>query len=209
MNLLIFGSSIAWGAWDKEGGWAQRLKDLAYEKAENNFNNHTSVYCLGVSGDNSEGLLGRFDSEVKARSWEDEKLTIIIGIGMNDSQYILEEKQHRISEEQFRKNLLTLIQKSKKYNANLIFAGITPVDKRVDPIPWKPSAAYRIEFVKTYDHIVKEVAKQENIPYIELMSKFPTERLNELLTDGLHPSTGGHKIIFEEVKKYLTEKEII
>jgi len=35
---------------------------------------------------------------------------------------------------------------------------------------------------------------------MEVMSKFDENKLEELLTDGLHPSTAGHKIIYEEVK---------
>lgn len=93
MNLLIFGSSITWGAWDKQGGWVQRLKSVCDNKAsESNYDNYTAVYCLGVSGDNTEDLLARFDTEVKARIDEEEKTLLLIEIGINDSQYVLDEK---------------------------------------------------------------------------------------------------------------------
>lgn len=210
MNLLIFGSSITWGAWDKEGGWAQRLKSYCDNKAiEANFDNYTAVYCLGVSGDKTTDLLERFDTEVKARIDEEEKTLILIEIGINDSQFVLEENQHRVSPEEYRKNLLTLINKSKQYEASLIFIGLTPVDLRVDPTPWTPGKTYRLEFVKKYEEILKEVSREQNIPLIEVMSKFPEERYQELLVDGLHPSTEGHRIIFEEVKKYLVETRTI
>src|SRR3990172_2179226 len=140
MNLLIFGSSITWGAWDDEGGWAQRIKNLADKKAATlNYDNYTAVYCLGVSGDNTEDLLQRFDIEVRARLDDEDKTLVVIEIGINDSQYILSENQHRISPEKYKENLLTLIKKSKQHNADIIFVGLTPVDdSKVDPIPWKP-----------------------------------------------------------------------
>ena len=205
MNILIFGSSITWGAWDKEGGWAQRLKSFADKKAlSTNFNYYTAVYCLGVSGDTTTDLLERFDTEVNARADEHEDLLIIIETGINDSQLILAENRHAVSPEEYKKNLAKLVEKSKHYNAKLIFLGLTPVDERVDPIPWAPESSYRIEFVKKYDEILKSVSRENNIPYIELMSRFSKSNYPNLLTDGAHPSTEGHKIIYEEVRKNLS-----
>lgn len=204
MNLLIFGSSITWGAWDEQGGWAQRLKhDCDIKAIQSGFDNYTAVYCLGVSGDKTTDLLERFDTEVKARINEEEKTLILIEIGINDSQYLLEEKQHRVSQEQYGQNLASLIEKSKKYRADLIFIGLTPVDSRVDPTPWTPDKSYKLDFVKQYEEVLKKVSTENNIPFIEIMSKFPPEQYTNLLTDGLHPSTDGHKIIYDEVKKYL------
>lgn len=31
MRILIFGDSITYGAWDSEGGWADRLKRWAHQ----------------------------------------------------------------------------------------------------------------------------------------------------------------------------------
>lgn len=208
MNLLIFGSSITWGAWDKEGGWAQRLKSFTDNKTlESDFGEYTSVYCLGVSGDNTNDLLERFDTEAKARIEEEEKTLILIEIGINDSQLVLADNKNRVSPESYRENLLKLIEKSKFHGANLIFVGLTPVDdSKVDPTPWAPGKSYRLELVQQYEEILKVVATEQNIPFIELMSKFLERDYKGLLTDGLHPNTEGHKIMFEEVKVYLLEK---
>lgn len=211
MNLLIFGSSITWGAWDKEGGWAQRLKSFCDNKAsETNFDSYTAVYCLGVSGDNTNDLLERFDTEVKARIDEEESTLILIEIGINDSQFVLAENQHGVSPEEYRENLLKLIEKSKQYGTGLIFIGLTPADdSKVDPTPWTPGKSYRLEFVKQYEEILKEVAKEQNISFIEVMSKFMEGDYKSLLTDGLHPNTQGHQIIYGEVKKYLSDKGVL
>lgn len=211
MHILIFGSSITWGAWDEAGGWAHRIKTLADKKtAKSNHNcEYTTVYCLGVSGDTTEDLLQRFETEVKARLDENEKTTVLIEIGINDSQYIPAEKQHLVSKEKYNANLLLLSEITKSLGVDLIFVGLTPVDSRADPIPWKQSASYKLNFVKEYDSIIKEVCKKQNIPFIELLSKFDTKNYQNLLTDGLHPSTSGHKIIFEEVKNYLKSKKIL
>lgn len=211
MNLLIFGSSITWGAWDKQGGWAQRLKSFCDNKAsESDYDNYTAVYCLGVSGDNTVDLLARFDTEVKARIDEEEKTLIIIEIGINDSQYVLDENKHRVSPEEYRNNLLRLIEKSIQHQADLIFAGLTPVDdSKVDPTPWTPGKSYRLEFVEKYEKILKEVSQEQNVPFIENMSKFKEKGCKNLLTDGLHPNTEGHQVMYEVAKEYLSEKGLI
>src|SRR3989344_48871 len=159
MNLLIFGDSITWGAWDEEGGWAQRIKSFADKKAATlNYDNYTSVYCLGVSGDNTFDLLKRFETEVRARIDEEEKTLILIEIGINDSQLDLAEKQHRVSPEEYKQNLSKLIEISKKYQADIVFIGLTPVDDSlVDPIPWKPECSYRLDFVQKFDKTLKSV----------------------------------------------------
>lgn len=211
MNMLIFGSSITWGAWDKQGGWAQRLKDFCDNKAtETNFDNYTAVYCLGVSGDNTIDLLERFDTEVKARIDEEEKTLILIEIGINDSQFVLQENQHRVSPEDYRQNLIKLVEKSKQHGADLILVGLTPVDdSKVDPTPWTPGKSYRLEFVKQYEDTLMQVANEQNIPFIKIMDRFLEKDYKNLLVDGLHPNTEGHQIMYEEVKKYLTEKSIL
>lgn len=211
MNLLIFGSSITWGAWDKQGGWAQRLKSFCDNKAsESDFDNYTAVYCLGVSGDNTVDLLTRFDTEVKARIDDEEKTLILIEIGINDSQYILAENKHRVSPDEYKENLLRLIEKSRQYKTDLIFVGLTPVDdSKVDPTPWTPGKSYRLEFVEKYEKILKEISQEQNIQFIEIMGKFKEKDYKNLLTDGLHPNTEGHQVMYEIAKEYLLEKGLI
>lgn len=211
MNLLIFGDSIAWGAWDEKGGWAQRIKSYADQKAiANNFDNDTTVYCVGVDGDNTQDLLARFDTEVAARTDKENRLLILIGIGINDSQYVLESHSHRVSKQEYENNLVELIKKAKHHQANLIFIGLTPVnDSRVDPTPWTPGKSYRLEFVKQYDQILKTVSENYNIPYVEIMSSFLQKDYKELLIDGLHPNTQGHELMFEQIKNFLISKNLI
>lgn len=210
MNLIIFGSSITWGAWDEEGGWAQRIKSFEDNKAAlNNYDNYTEVYTLGISGNNTIDILERFDAEVKARLEEGQKSFILVEVGINDSQYSLKEDKHRVPPEEYKNNLLKLIEKSKKLGAEIMFLGLTPVDERVNIIPWKQTHSYRPEFVKKYDEILRGVCEENNIPFIEIMSKFMEKDYKSLLTDGLHPTTAGHEIMFQEAKEYLTEKGIL
>ena len=49
MNLLIFGCSITWGAWDKKGGWAQRIKNFADRStSRHNREAYSSFYKIDI-----------------------------------------------------------------------------------------------------------------------------------------------------------------
>ena len=82
-NILVFGASITWGAWDREGGWVQRLRNFVDEKNISNPDYDRMIYNLGISGDTTENLLSRLENEVKTRLSEEETI-IIFSIGTND-----------------------------------------------------------------------------------------------------------------------------
>lgn len=210
MVILTFGSSTTWGAWDEHGGWADRLKDYAFQKSKKiNYADYTTVYNLGVDGDNTERLLKRYENEIQARMYGEKNLVVIIFAGTNDAQYLQTEKRHWVEPNEFESNLNKLIGLSKKYNGKVIFIEPTPVDKRVNPIPWKKDASYTMESRKKYSDIIRKVCQEQNLPFIETVNKFSSEDPNPLLTDGVHPTTKGHEIIFEEVKTYLEENNLI
>lgn len=79
-HYLIFGDSITQGFNDLTGGWVQRLRE--------SLTLDDFVINLGVSGDTSDGLLARFEVELKPRlSTEGESNIILIAIGSNDSAW--------------------------------------------------------------------------------------------------------------------------
>ena len=103
-KILIFGDSIAHGAWDTEkGGWVQRIKSFLDEETLSESENEHTIYNLGVSGNNTEDLLERFEFETKQRLKEDdEELMFIFAIGVNDSQFIHSKNALRFSPEEYR-----------------------------------------------------------------------------------------------------------
>lgn len=127
-RIVIFGDSITWGANDYEkGGWVSRLRvDLENQK---NSDTYYSIYNQGISGDNTEDLLFRFELESKARHREkaDENI-VIFAIGINDSQNINKKGNFAIKPKQFENNLKKLIELSKPYYDKIIFIGLTNVD---------------------------------------------------------------------------------
>ena len=131
-KILIFGDSIAWGAFDSEnGGWVNRLKLYMWSKDD------IDVYNLGISGNKTPNLLERFESDIKSRIEEGLEVIIMFAIGINDS-YFLHSKNDNVTKfDDFKKNIGKLIILAKKFSSKIIFVGLNPIDEiKTTPIPW-------------------------------------------------------------------------
>lgn len=129
-QILVFGDSITYGAWDKEGGWVQRLRKLLDKQNLSNSDNfYYLVYNLSIDGDTTNGLLKRFESETSPRMWEGEKTIIVFSIGINDSCFIQTKNIFMISKEKFEENIKKLINLAQKFSSNIVFIGLTPVEE--------------------------------------------------------------------------------
>ena len=206
----MFGDSITYGAWDKEGGWVQRLREFLDEGKQLDEGFYYMVYNLGVSGNTTEELLKRFEFETKQRLKEKEETVIIFSIGANDSQFVHSKNNFRTLPQKFEENILKLIEIAQKFSSKIIFVGLTPVDEtRVTPIPWNPDVSYKNEYIEKYDEIIRKVCEQKGVFFINILTKLKNLNYRKLLEDGLHPNSEGHRVIFEIVKEFLVENKII
>ncbi len=213
-QILVFGDSIAWGAWDREGGWVQMLRKFFDEKTLSTpeFQNidYFMVYNLGVSGDTTRWLLRRFESEVKQRAKEKERNIIVFAIGKNDSCFLKSKNSFLTPPKVFKKNIEKLIKSAKKYSSRIIFVGTSAVDEpKTAPIYWNKNMYCKNEYLKRYNEIVKSVCAKNKIRFIDIYEKFMESDYKKLLADGLHPNSEGHKLIFEIVRDFLVKEKII
>ena len=197
-RICIFGDSIAWGAYDlEEGGWATRLHQ-SLSSLEHNF----EIYNLGISGDNTNWLLKRFEIECKARDPQ----TILIAIGVNDSSYSDANDEVPVLLEQFEENIEKLIEIAKKFTDKIILISITPVDEtKTIPIPWLPTLFHTNENVKKYNDKLEIITNKNGVHYCDITGLLNTEDLE----DGLHPNAKGHEKIFKKIKEFFAEEKII
>ena len=197
-RICVFGASITWGAFDSEkGGWVNRLKLIKFTQG-----NCINIHNLGISGDTTNNVLARINTELLTRNPN----IIIFSIGANDSLYLKNENKNYIDLKKFKKNLNELYKKSKKFTKKIIFTGLTKVDElKVSPIPWSPTKYYDNENIKKYDLVIKNFCKKNNLPFIEMFDLLK----NEDLEDGLHPNSEGHKKMFIRVRDFLIKNKII
>lgn len=213
-TILVFGTSTAYGFWDIEGGWVQRLRRYIDEKQMASEDLYFAVYNLGVSGDTSRGMAQRMEAEIKSRIFDDdegEETIVIISVGVNDSIVNHLSGECQIPLDIFKENVKEMLEIARKYTRKIIFVGNKPVDEsRLDPIPWLPGNSYKEELVEKYDKSVAEFCLNNGIPFIDVYDAFRKEKeWKKLLDDGVHPSAGGHKLIFETVKTWLVNHKVI
>lgn len=192
MNICIFGASIAYGAYDLEkGGWANRLRIYLDNK---DYDGET--YNLGISGDTTRGLLARLEAEASIRNPK----AIIFSIGTNDSTLLIKEGQNWVPIEEFENNLRQIFSQAKKYTSELIFAGIAPVDEeKTSPIPWATNIIYKNSEIEKYNERVKNICQEQNVKFIDLYSEMIKMDYKNMLCDGLHPNSEGHRWVAEKI----------
>ena len=198
INILVFGDSITYGAWDKEkGGWVNRLR-LALENDDSN--NYYTIFNLGISGDVTESIKNRFDNECKIRFNKNDNTIIIFSIGINDTQNVKDED--RVSLETFRNNIITLINSAKKYTDNILFIGLTKVDEsKVIPLHWDKEKGYLNTKIINFDKELKNICLENNVDYLYIYDLLELEEL----FDGLHPNNVGHQKICDKVKNKISK----
>jgi len=212
-SILVFGDSIAYGQWDIEGGWAQRLRKFIDEKylekyiSDPDFSSYL-VYNLGIEQESSKELLERAESEIKSRAGD--KTVVIFSIGMNDCRYCHSKKAFYTTLAKFENNLQKLVEIGKKFSAKIVFVGLTPVDeKKMDPSPWSSDESFRNENVKKYNVVIRKVCERNNIHFIGIFDEWMKQDYKKFLFEGLHLNSKGHEKIFVSVKDFLNQKNLI
>ena len=220
-TILVFGTSVTYGAWDQEGGWVQRLRKYVDQNFIKKKGEEFLIYNLGVGGNTSKDILERIEPEAKERLKDLEEDGKIIGevitilsFGKNDCLINNTTKENWFSLEDFGSNLKKIIYISKGYSNKLVFVGNGMVDENlVDPMRWEgfeqESWSYKNEIIEKYEEKIKEVCKKNKIPFIDVTRKFKELDYKKLLHDGIHPNSEGHKLIFEIVKSQLIKEKII
>ena len=204
MHVLVFGDSIAYGAWDMKGGWVQRLREYLDKRTLKDIEKYTIIYNLGVDGDTSRDILKRLEKEASARIGESENM-FIFSFGSNDCAFVHSEKEFLVSEEEFVRNTEEIISLAKNFSKKIIFLGLLNVDqKKVDPVPWARHISYINEHTEKFEEMLKRICSDKGVHFIEMPQLSKT-----YLEDGVHPNSKGHEKIFLVVKKYLEKNRLI
>jgi len=202
-KILIFGDSIAWGAFDFEyGGWVERLKTKylgTYKKEE------IGVYNLSISSNDTRGILYSLEKELSIfNKIEPEEYIFLFSIGSNDPLYVDTRNNIRVPFDEFKNNLKKIIELSKKYTTKIVFTGLLTIDEN-KTMPWSEDEYWENKDLKKYNDAIKEVCdnnKLDFIPFWDLLDK------NDL-QDGLHPNSRGHEKIFNRVNEYFSKTTLL
>jgi lysophospholipase L1-like esterase len=205
MRVLIFGDSIAYGAYDSQGGWADRLKVTYLERhmavAGFDTSELPSIYNLSMPGELVRRLIWRLPHETVARRdvWgEETDIAFVFAVGLNDT-LIDDNGKPSSTPEQFTKGLEELLAVAQLFSKKILFVGLTPVE---DDDPRVQN--YTCERIWQFELALRAFTKKHKLPSVRLFEKFMQSNDEEFMfSDGLHPSDEGHRIIYERVEPKL------
>jgi len=197
MRILVFGDSITYGAWDSEGGWADRLKRWAHQRYLEN-GTKLQVINLGIGGNTSRGILARMEHEIKARHSASWPFMIILMLGSNDGR--VRDGVVEVPLEQFVHNYHEIVEIAKGYTDKIIVVGLPPLGQL--EIDFK-EMQYSDATLESYDAQIRTIAGAYNLPFVDIRPLFTSK--DSFSPDLLHPNDAGHEIIYEAVKAEVEE----
>lgn len=197
-SICLFGDSTSWGAWDLDGGgWPMRLwKHIGIREGEA----YCELYNCSISGGTTQTILDRFESEAKIRGAD----ALLFQTGGNDAAYLPETKSNLVSEDQFRANIETIIEKAKAITPNIIFMDLKNCDEsRTTPVSWI-NIHYTNESIKRYAAIMEDVCRERGVLFLDVPDLAPED-----FEDGLHPNAQGHEKLFVLIRDFLIDQKWI
>lgn len=202
---LFFGDSITYGEYDGVfGGWVDILKRYALQKFHEGNGDELILFNLGIGGETTEGLLKRMPVELEARNAADGNL-VFISYGAND--LAIKEGVHIVGHENFRNNIITAVQHAQQFSNNIYLVSILPISKNIDGVVVSSGKLRSNEEVIAYNGILKDIAKEYSVTYIDFHSALFEDKEVLLSADGVHPNEKGYGMMAEIaipiIEKYL------
>ncbi|MGB4966386.1 MAG: GDSL-type esterase/lipase family protein [Microgenomates group bacterium] len=204
MNILVFGDSIAYGKWDEQGGWVQRLRKYI-DKKYNLIDEPKSwlVYNLGIPGDLAVRLPERLTIELSQRFFNEETL-VIFAIGINDSCANNWMSGKLTPDDEFKTAIQQSITIAKQYNCKVCGIGLTPINESKSK-----GRLFNNKDVERFEDMLAEVYSQMDIPFLRLFKELNESQFEQLLVDSVHPNSEGHEILFEKVNEFLHSQNFL
>ena len=202
---LFFGDSITYGEYDGVfGGWVDILKRYALQKFHEGNGDELILFNLGIGGDTTEGLLKRLPHELDARNSADGNL-VFLAYGAND--LAIKEGAQVVGPEKFKDNMTAAVQQAQQFSNDIYLVSILPFAQNVDGVVVSSGKLRTNEEVIVYNQILKDIASNQSLGYIDFYSAFLEDKEILLSADGVHPNEKGYGMMAEIampiIEKYL------
>lgn len=202
---LFFGDSITYGEYDGVfGGWVDILKRYALQKFHEGNGDELILFNLGIGGETTEGLLKRIPHELKARNSADGNI-IFLSYGAND--LAVKDGKQVVESEKFKNNITTAVNHARQFSNEIYLVSILPFSEKVDGVVVSSGKLRTNEEVIVYNQILKDLAAEHSLGYIDFYSAFLEDKEILLSADGVHPNEKGYGMMAEVaipiIEKYL------
>lgn len=215
MKLVAFGDSITKGVFVEE---KDNFCTIVGKKLQ------IKVVNSGVPGNNTNQAKLRLDSDVLA--FEPDLVTF--EFGMND-HFLIDPTRHQVEPEQFRENMISMVEKVKAFGAKTFILTIHPVIEgnyqeyyySRHEVSWYQPFGGANKIIELYNRILLDVANFTNSVTIDINKAFQDslsqgDALDDLLislknssmSDGVHLTYLGHKLYAETIVSVLKSYEL-
>ncbi|UTX49996.1 GDSL-type esterase/lipase family protein [Chryseobacterium sp. MA9] len=202
---LFFGDSITYGEYDGVfGGWVDILKRYALQQFHEGNGDELILFNLGIGGETTEGLLKRIPHELNARNSADGNI-VFLSYGAND--LAIKEGVQIVDPEKFKNNMSTAIAHAKEFSNEIYLVSILPFSQKIDGVVVSSGKLRTNREVVVYNQILKDLASEHSLGYIDFYAAFLEDKEILLSADGVHPNEKGYGMMAEVaipiIEKYL------
>jgi lysophospholipase L1-like esterase len=209
LQVHCFGDSITYGQNDNlNGGWCNMLKLFLQDYHFKTSRMYSLVYNHGIPGATVRNLKDSCKFKIQ-EALEGEpmmsKMISVISFGANDCRLAETTKEEfMISKQDFVKELTRTCNYLGKINSSILIQNITPI---LEPVHWGDYQDLNRKnlYIQQYNEIIEYICSKNEVKLVDTHSKFENREKELLSEDGLHPSTQGHKVIFETIKLEILE----
>lgn len=176
------------------------------------------VINAGVGGHNTDHAKARFEKDVLAKDPD----IVIIQFGINDAAVDVWKdppaKASRVSLENYEKNLRHFVKVLTEKRVKVILMTPNPLRwtskmrEMYGKAPYLPEDAdgFNVK-LKDYAAKVREIAKSQKIPIIDIYAAFEDfgkkdgQAVDDLLLDGIHPNAKGHRLVADRLLELISK----
>lgn len=161
------------------------------------------VINAGVGGNSTTDGLDRFAKDVLVHDPD----LVVIQFGINDSAVDVwrdpPATSPRVSIETFEANLRRLIERSREAGARVVLMTTNPIrwtpklKQLYGKMPYDPERpdGFDLPLLSRYNSAARRVAKEAEVPLVDVHAEFMRGDVDTLLLDGMHPGDAGHAIV--------------
>jgi acyl-CoA thioesterase-1 len=199
LKIVCLGDSVTRGV--RPGVTAEQTFCVQLEKGLKEAGVAAQVINSGVGGHKTSDGLARFERDVLAHK----PSHVVIMFGLNDSWIDTGQTASRLTVAEYAANL-------KKMLALLRERKIAVVLMTANPVAAPKYPPERNVTLKPYVEAVRTLAREEQLPLVDLYARFAElalegTDLNTLFTDAMHPNPKGHALIAALLQRELLAQQ--
>ena len=194
LRIVAFGDSIT------EGRTRVKLADNWLLKLGKILGRRVKLYNAGVGGNSAREAMARYESDVLARKPD----IILLEFGGNNHEPAPERKRRRVSDREFRA-LLEKFKAGLPRNCKVVMITFPPVINEKHVYFKRVPGGKVDEELQSQRQIVRDFAKENGYPLLDLYKLVYPRRHEFVLPDGVHLSPAGQTFFAEETAKVLKE----